>query len=606
MLLTLGALFLFTRERIPLEYSCVAVLVVMVLGFELFPYYSPVAHESPLLQDVPGEVELGPSEPTLRGADFLLAFGNEALITICLLLIVAKGVEVSGVLRPLGRLLVRLWSRNRTLALLFTLAVTAMISAFMNNTPIVVMLLPMLVGVAHRVGMAPSRVLMPFCFATTIGGMTTTIGSSTNLLVVGVAADLGLPPIRMFDFLLPAAIGAAAGLAYLWLVAPRLLKDRPSPLAAGAPRVFYAVVEIDEDSRFVGRPLSEVTRLMEGPTRLERVQRRGLEIVRLPSLTLRPGDKLHIRGSAEAIKRIQDAAGGSFPVGHMRRGRDQRLAEIVVTNTSPLLGKRLSELRRGVLGDLYPVAIQRPGPREMIPIDEAGDPELDTGDVLLMQGHSRDIQRLKQAHNVLVLDRTINVPRTAQAPLATAILAGVVLAAAFDVVPILVAALSGVVAMLATRCLHWDEAWSAIDTRLVLVIVTSLGLGTMLSGTGATAWIAERFVAMAQDLSPPIILSAFLLMMALLNELISNNAVAVICTPIGVGIAEQLGVPAFPFVVAVLFGANVGFITPIGYQTNLLVFTAGGYKFGDFFRVGAPLLLVMWLTLSVALSILYL
>lgn len=596
ILLTAGALFLFTRERIPLEYSCVAVLITMVLGFELFPYRRrSVADEAPLELD----------DRALTGADFLLGFSNEALIAICLLLIVAKGVEVSGALQPLGRLLVRLWTANRTLALLFTLVTTAGLSAFVNNTPIVVMLLPMLVGVAHRVGFSPSKVLMPFCFVTTIGGMTTTIGSSTNLLVVGVAADLGQPAIGMFDFIVPAGLGAIAGILYLWLVAPRLLPDRPSPLTGATPRVFTAVIEMNDDSRYAGQPLAELMRLFEGPARLERVQRGGLELVRLPSLTLRSGDKLHVRGPVDAIKRIQDSAGGNFAAGEPRRGRDQRMAEIVVTRASPLLGKRLSELRGELLGELQPVALQRPGPREPIAIEEAGDPVLNVGDVLLMQGSHRDVQQLKGSHHVLLLDRSISVPRTAAAPFAVLIVIGVVLTAALGWLPILASALAGVVLMLLTRCLHWDEAWSAIDTRLVLLIVTSLALGTALSGTGATDWIAAQFVRLVEGLSPAVILALFLLLLGILNEFISNNAVAVIFTPIGIGIAEQLGVPALPFVLAVLFGANIGFITPIGYQTNLLVFTAGGYKFTDFFRVGAPLLILMWLTLSAALSLLY-
>jgi di/tricarboxylate transporter len=160
--------------------------------------------------------------------------------------------------------------------------------------------------------------------------------------------------------------------------------------------------------------------------------------------------------------------------------------------------------------------------------------------------------------------------------------------------------------MLLTRCLHWDEAWGAIDTRLVLVIVTSLALGTVLSGTGATEFIARSFVSIVEGLPTPVVLSSFLLTMALLNEIVSNNALAVIATPIGISIAEQIGAPTLPFVLAVLFGANAGFITPIGYQTNLIVFRAGGYKFGDFVRVGAPLQLVVWIVLSIVLPAVYL
>jgi di/tricarboxylate transporter len=624
MAITAGALILFTRERLRLEYSCLAVLLVLVVVFELFPFEPTAVLDQPRpdISETPRKPSATPSDAlpgtdpelvsetasdfALRGSDFLLGFGNRALITICLLLMVAKGVEVSGALRPFGRLLVRVWLRNRGFAMLFTLAVTALLSAFVNNTPIVVMLMPILIGVAHRIGMAPSRVLMPFCFATTIGGMTTTIGSSTNLLVVNVAADLGVASIGMFDFIVPASLAAFAGILYLWAVAPRWLPDRSSPLAGTAPRIFYAVIDIDDDSRFAGQTLGDAMRMMEGRTRIERLQRGGLELVRLPSLTLRAGDKLHVRGTPEAIQQLQDSAGRVFDAGSLHRGPDQRLVEIVVTQTSPLHGRRLSELSQTTLGSLSPVGIQKPGPELMKPIEEAGDPMLHVGDLLLMQGHAHDIRQLQAAHNVLILDRTVHLPRTAKAPLATVILVAMILAAAFGVLPIVVSALCATTLMLVTRCLHWDEAWAAIDTRLALVIVTSLALGTALAGTGATQYIAQSFVAVVHGLPPAVALSAFLLMIALLNEIVSNNAVAVIGTPIAVGIAEQLGAPALPFVLAVLFGANAGYVTPIGYQTNLLVYTAGGYKFSDFFRVGAPLQILTWLVLSLALSMIYL
>ena len=586
MTITACALLLFTHARIPLEYSSAAVLLALVTGFELFP--------------------LAGRDASLRGSDLLLGFGNPALITICLLLMLAKGMEISGALRPLGRLLVHVWLRNRTFALLYTLLLTATLSAFVNNTPVVVMLMPILIGVAHRIGAAPSRLLMPFCFATTIGGMTTTIGSSTNLLVVNLAADLGVARIGMFDFALPATIAGVVGIIYLWIVSPRWLPDRPSPLAGTAPRIFYAAIEIDDGSRFAGRTLGDVLRLTAGRLRIERLERRGLELVRLPSLTLRAGDKLHVHGPPEAITQIQDAAGGSLDADRLRRAPDQRLVEIVVTQTSPLYGKRLTELHRTAVGRLFPIGVQRPGPPRMTPIADAGDPVLRTGDLLLMQGPARDIHELQRAHDFLVLDRTIHVPRTAHAPLAAAILGATILSAALGLLPILASAFCGVALMLITRVLHWDEAWGAIDKRLVLVIVTSLALGTAIDGTGAARYDAELFVAAAGDLPTPVVLSGFLLTIALLNELVSNNAVAVIGTPIAVAIAAQLNAPALPFVLAVLFGANAGFITPMGYQTNLLVFTAGGYRFADFFRVGAPLQILTWLVLSAALTVLYL
>jgi di/tricarboxylate transporter len=587
MAVTLIALILFTRQKIPLEYSCVAILFVLVLGFELFPYQS--------------------EQTSLRGVEFMRGFGNEALITICLLLILGKGLEISGALRPVGRVLVQLWLRNRTLALLATLVVAAFVSAFANNTPIVVMLLPILVGVAHRIGVAPSRILIPVGYATIIGGMSTTIGTSTNLLVVGVSADLGVPRLEMFDFVLPAVIAGSAAILYLWLIAPRLLPDRPSPLEGSAPRIFDAVIEVTDDSPFAGQTLADVMRLMQGQIRVERVLRgKSLELARLPTLKLRVRDRLHVRGSPDAIKKLQDSIGDGFSGQDLRRAPDQRLVEIVVTAESPLHKKRLSELRSATLGKLFPVGVHRPGRQRMTLIEEGTDPLLRTGDVLLMQGDRRDIQLLKETHNMLILDRTIHVPRSAKALLAASLMIGVVVVAAFGILPIMASALCGVGLMLLGRCLAWDEAWSAIDTRLVLVIVTSLALGATLAATGAAEYIADAFVTLVRDLPPPVVLSLLLLLTAMLTEVITNNAVAVIATPIAVAIANTLGLPPTPFVLAVLFGANMAYMMPIGYQTNLLVMSAGGYKFTDFFRTGIPLQLIMWIMLSIALPVLYL
>jgi di/tricarboxylate transporter len=545
-------------------------------------------------------------ETVLRGSDFMLGFGNEALITICLLLVLAKGVEVTGALRPVGRMLSRMWSFDRRLALLVTLAVGAFLSAFVNNTPVVVMMLPLLVGVAHRIGVPPSRILMPVGFATIVGGMSTTIGTSTNLLVTSVSRQLDGPEFAIFDFLLPASFAAAAGILYLWVLAPRMIPDRASPLAAIEPRVFRAVIRVEADSAFEGKTLAEVIRDLDRACRIERVQRGAtLSLARLPSLVLRADDRLHVTGPPEALKRIQSAFGGP-PADHSLHTPDQQLIEIVVTQTSPLHGKRLSELGVATAGKLSPVGLRPAGSRTGVPVSEGTDPSLAVGDLLLAQGRREHIRELGEHPDILVLDREIHVARTAKAPLAIALLLGVVLAAAFGIVSIMISALCGVALMLVGRCLAWDEAWRAIDTRLVFVIVTSLALGLSLSATGATEFLARSFVGAVQHLPAPVVVSSLLLATALLTEVVTNNAVAIIATPIALGVANQLGLPPTPFVLAVLFGANMSYMTPIGYQTNLLVLSAGGYRFADFARAGIPLQLLLWAVLSVALPVLYL
>ena len=242
----------------------------------------------------------------------------------------------------------------------------------------------------------------------------------------------------------------------------------------------------------------------------------------------------------------------------------------------------------------------------MTALRKTSDPLLRTGDVLLMQGPRQAIQQLMETPHILILARSIHVPRTTKAPLALAVMAGVVAIAAIGALPIMVSALFGVGVMFMGRCLTWDEAWAAIDTRLVFVIVTSLALGAAISGSGGAMWLAHAFVAAVEGLPPPVILSGLILVTALLTEVVTNNAIAIIATPIAMSIATELGLPALPFVLAVLFGANMSYLTPIGYQTNLLVMSAGNYRFSDFFRAGLPLQIILWLALSIILPSMYL
>lgn len=584
--LSIGALILFSRNEIPLEYSCIAILIAVVLLFEFFPLDAAVP---------------------VSGATFLRGFGNEALITICLLLVLAKGVEVSGALHTVGKWLSRIWLGNRQLALLATLVFAAFTSAFANNTPIVVMMLPILVGVAHRVEIPPSKILMPVGFATIIGGMSTTIGTSTNLLIVSVSEDFGLPRLQMFDFIVPAALAAAAGLVYLWLLAPKLLPVRPSLLAGTAPRLFNANVELGSDSAFAGKPLSEVVHALGPDVRIVRIERHAaIELVRLPTLMLQGGDKMQLRGTPEAIHAAQRLLGGTDRPDKLTREPDDRVVEVVVTRDSPLHGKKLSQARRTELRGLYPLGWYRPGVHRGAALERLRDPRLRNGDVLLMQGPRQQVNDLIETPQIMILARTIHVPRSDHARLALGTMTGVVLVAAMGLLPILASALLGVGLMLAGRCLTWNEAWSAIDVRLVLVIVASLALGTALTVTGAAQALAMGLVSVIGNLPPPVIISGLLLITALLTEVVTNNAVAVIATPIAMSISLELGLPALPFVLAVLFGANMSYLTPIGYQTNLLVMGAGGYHFSDFFRAGLPLQLLLWLVLSVALWWLYL
>jgi di/tricarboxylate transporter len=596
LLLTVVALVLFTRDRIPLETSSLTILIVLIAGFQLFPY---------------------PDEDIALGArQFFAGFGNEALIAIGALLMLGKALETTGALQPLATVVGRTWSKWPVLALLFTLAIGGVMSAFLNNTPIVVLLMPILVGVSLRVKMPVSGMMMPLGFATIIGGMSTTIGASANLLVVGIARDMGFVDFSMFDFVLPVVIVGGAGILFLWLLAPRLLPERIPPMADVSPRVFSGQLHIKEGGFAAGKSLSEILSKTDGRMRIDRVQRgESLFLAKLPSLILQPGDRLFVKDTPENLKLYETTLGVTLygssdtehPVDAERplTATGQQLAEVVVTRGSPLHLRNLAATRFSSMYGLSPLAIHRARVPSSQVTTDLNQIRLRAGDVLLVQGTRAAIDRLKASGNMLVLDGTTDLPHTQKANTALGIVAFVIVAAATGVLPISVSALAGVGLMLATSCLRWRDALSALSTRVILVIVTSLALAKALVGTGMASFLALGFVNAAGGLPVPVTLSAFLLMMILLTNVVPNTAVAVISTPISLAIAFQLGARPEPFVLAVLFGASMSFATPFGYQTNLLILSAGGYRFSDFIRVGIPLSIIMWIGFSLVLPYLY-
>ena len=589
------ALFLFTRESIPLETSSLLILIALVVGFEVFPYQSKGI--------------------LLRPSEFFTGFGNEALVTICALMIVGKGLETTGALRPLATLLSRMWATSPLLSLLATLVSAAVLSAFLNNTPIVVMLLPILISVSLSSKQSASGILMPMGLATLLGGMATTIGTSTNLLVVGIASDLGLRHFNMFDFAFPVVVAGSFGILYLWLIAPHLLPERQPLLSDTSPRVFDALLHINEESYANGKTLAKVLEKTERKMKVESIRRgEGLFVAKLPTVELREGDRLLVCDTPENLKEYEQALGATLynvtdiehPIDeeHPLSAEGQQLTEVVVTEGSRLHRHTLKQLRFTERYNLVILAIHRAQGGQALK-DNLSDVRLESGDVLLLQGSDERIADLRTSGNMLVLDATVYLPETRRAKLALAIMFGVVAFAATGIMPISISALCGVALMLVTRCLDWEDSASALSTSVILIVVVSLALGTALMRTGGADYLATLYVAISSGMPAIVVLGGLMLVMAVMTNVVSNNAAAVIGTPIAVSIATQLGVSPEPFVLAVLFGANMSYATPMGYQTNLLVFSAGGYKFSDFLRVGIPLTLIMWTGLLAMLMIMY-
>jgi len=590
--LTVVALFLFTRERIPLETSSLVVLVLLTIGFEWFPY----------------EGEAGP----LQTVDFFSGFGHEALVAVCGLMIVGHGLVRTGALEPVGRLLARIWAHSPQLTLLLTLVLAGLLSAFVNNTPIVVLLLPILVSVSLRAGTSASGILMPMGLATLVGGMATTIGTSTNLLVVSVAADLGLRRFGMFDFFVPAIIAGSFGVLYLWLVAPRLLPERETALTDTSPRIFSAQLNIPEESYAEGKTFAELLEKTGSGMKVQRIQRGESVLLPLPDVTLRAGDQLVLEDTPAQLKEYEQVLGAQLFSGervvdddHPLEAKDQQLAEIVVVQGSPLVNRTLNASRFTDRYQLATLALAQAGRRVHTLLKDLGDVRLQVGDILLVQGAREQLAQIKRSGELLVLDATADLPTTKKAPLALLIMGLVIGSAATGLLPIAVSAVAGALLMLLLGGLAWRDIGNALSTSVIMIVVVSLALGMAMTRTGATAWLAELYLALTAGLAPNLILSGLILLMALLTNIVSNNAAAVIGTPVALSIANGLGLPPEAFVLAVLFGANMSYATPMAYKTNLLVMNAGGYTFGDFVRIGLPLTLIMWLALSWLLPRLY-
>ncbi len=595
MLLVVVALILFAIDRIPLASSSLLILVLLVLLFELFPYSG----------------KYGP----LRSSDLFLGFGHQALIAVCSLMIAGQALVRTGALEPVGRQLAQWWTVQPALSFLATLVIGAILSAFVNNTPIVILLLPILISVSLKTSTPASELLMPMGLATSIGGMATSIGTSTNLLVVAVAADLGMRHFGMFDFAFPAMIAGAVGILYLWYIAPKLIPKREARLPTVSPRHFSAQLRIHDDSIANQKPLSEVITLAGGKLDVVHILRGSEDnrLVAFPDLVLRSGDRILVKSTPDHLKELETLLGASLFSGdepvdaeHPLRDATQQIAEVVVVPGSTLDGRTLANVRFRERYQLMVLALFRSKKWETQQgTEHTEETRLSPGDVLLVQGSVTNIDRLKSSRNLLVLDAKSALPISSRAPLAMIIMLFIIATAAFGLLPIAVSALVGVVLMLFTGCIKWYDATRALSAPVILIIVTSLAMGTAMVETGGSAMIASAYVAITIGLSPAVILSGLLAMMAVLTNVVSNNAAAVIGTPIAIGIAQQLALPPEPFVLAVIFGANMSFATPMAYQTNLLVMNAGNYTFADFMRVGLPLVVLMWLVLSFLLPWLY-
>jgi len=588
-------------DRLPIATVCLGVLALLPLGFALWPI----------------STAQGAVDPTR----FFAGFGHPALVAICSLMVLGHALVVTGALEPVARRLAAWVAAAPRLAPLAVMVGAASVSGVINDTPVVVLLIPLVIAAAKRAKVEPGTILLPMNYAVLIGGMATTIGTSTNLIVVAIAAGLGVGPFGLFEFYPLVAMAALPALLYLWLVAPRLLGHIRQPAEQLSAQVFESELQVEADSWLDGRELREAFKAAGPGLQLVDLHRGTRALMRLPSLKLRAGDRLVIRDTAANLKDIESSLKAklhgveedksSSAPSEEETDADANVpptaivAQMIVTPESRLVGRSVRQERIGERYGLAVVGVRARADQPRWQRENPSERSLAAGDILLLQGEEAAMQQAQHDDVGLLLDAQFTLPRQHKAPLALATMALVVLLAATKVLPIALAALGGVLVLLISRCLSWQEVAHSLSVKVVLLVSASLALGDALDLTGATAYLAQLLAASTGGLAAGWVLALLMALMGLLTNFVSNNAAAAIGTPLAVELARSLGVPPEPFVLAVLFGCNLCYVTPMGYQTNLLVMNAGGYKFGDFVRVGGPLFLIMWAALGYGLVFRY-
>lgn len=575
-LLIVAVFILFLTEIVPSDLVAIGVLVVVVLVGWVTPQQA------------------------------LNSFANEAPVTVAAMFILSAGLQRCGAIEDVGRLMRNFKKVTEVRLLLVLMVGVAASSAFINNTPVVVALLPLVLGVARHYEVSASKLLIPLSYAAILGGTCSLIGTSTNLVVSSMAHSRFGIEIGMFEITGVGLIVAATGIVYMLLIGRHLLPNRESLASivnSTVSRDFTSEMQVHSASRLVGLRLIETEIHKISSIRVREIVREDGTIIAesIEETVLQAGDRLTVGGSRlgmvemETIPGLLPAGGGS----HHRPHEHTVVVEAVVTNNSHFAGRTLQESRLREDYDAQVLAVHRHG--ENI-TREIGQVRLRFGDTLLLRITEEGVSRLRDNPDLLLLsDTAVAAVRREKKPIVIGVLLTVVILATLGLFPISILALAGVVVMVATRCLRMSDVYDAIDWRIVSMIVGMIALGTAMENTGAARWLVERSLGLFQGAHPIVVLGTVYFIAMLLTELISNNAVAILLTPIAVQTAQLLELQPMPFLVAIMFAASASFATPIGYQTNTFVYGAGGYKFSDFIRVGVPLNALLFVVVTVVI-----
>lgn len=592
-------------ERLSIEVTALASIVLMLALFQIFP-----------VTDASGRNLLGP-DALLQG------FASPVLFTIMALLVLGQGLFQTGALERPVRIAATLGRHRPQMALTIMLLCAGVLSAFLNNTPVVVIFIPIITALASRIGTPLYRLMMPLSFITILGGTTTLIGSSANLIVGSLAQESGLAALGFFDFVVPGGLVAAIGVVYVIFVLPRILRPRHESKrydTEEGERLLLAQIEVTPGHPWEGiRAISGLFPGLEGVT-VRMVHRKGRAISRpFDDFELAAGDIVGVLATRSVLTGLlvstgavrtfggpgaSGAQGAAQKTGAGGSGSEGRaLVEALVSPGSALSGFTLEHgsTRGGIHCDI--VAVQRRRRMLRIPLHQI---KLEPGDVILLMGTSKAIRELRRNPNVLLMQWSESeLPSPEVRIRAIAIFAATILAAATGLVPIVIASLAGAFAIIAAGCLSLARARRAIDARIFMMIGAAFALARAMEATGSAEFLATAIVDAFSGYGPAVLLSVLFLLTACLTNILNNQATAALMTPLTVSTAVQFGADPTPFVHGLIIALNCSFATPLAYQTNLLVMGPGRYRFSEYMAGGIPLVLIIWIAFSLFAPLYY-